>query len=487
MSVKINQLPSTSIPDRATWLGIVSDPTGLAYSVALEGIGGNIYNMSAGLESDRTVTLGSYYLRFNHINGYNNILSDGRSNFYSTGPFGSVVTGTRDNYFTVKNEQTTSPSQGWMAQFTNSYIGAFVPTIWGATTTYPRHMAMLVENKLMWNNGTYTLNANADQQNANAIFQYGFGSADNNTGTTLNITCGTDPTSGYVNIFARMNGYTGPDNGNNVEVYNGWITQFVSLISACGAAGSSVANHVHYAVAGTARAGTNVTITNSYGFYMPSVKQSWITNSWAFYQSGASDNNYFAGKLLVGTSTTSTYIFEVNGTSRMQGQVSISSGTANDGIRLVSSPSTNEGGTINMYTLGNTKYVGVSFYNSINGLAGSFQYADTGVTEVALRDAFLLGPRTVSGKLIFVRGAAATQSVTMFSSGSMLIQDGGTHTEITSSIFQLSSTTKGFLPPKMTTTQKNAIASPVAGLVVYDTTLNKLCVYTTAWQTITSA
>jgi hypothetical protein len=38
----------------------------------------------------------------------------------------------------------------------------------------------------------------------------------------------------------------------------------------------------------------------------------------------------------------------------------------------------------------------------------------------------------------------------------------------------------------MTTTQKNAIASPVAGLVIYDTTLNKLCVYTTAWQTITS-
>jgi uncharacterized ubiquitin-like protein YukD len=47
-------------------------------------------------------------------------------------------------------------------------------------------------------------------------------------------------------------------------------------------------------------------------------------------------------------------------------------------------------------------------------------------------------------------------------------------------------TTKGFLPPRMTTTQKNAIATPAAGLVVYDTTLNKLCVYTTAWETITS-
>ena len=51
---------------------------------------------------------------------------------------------------------------------------------------------------------------------------------------------------------------------------------------------------------------------------------------------------------------------------------------------------------------------------------------------------------------------------------------------------QIDSTTKGFLPPRMTTTQKNAIASPAAGLVVYDTTLAKLCVYTTAWETITS-
>lgn len=55
-----------------------------------------------------------------------------------------------------------------------------------------------------------------------------------------------------------------------------------------------------------------------------------------------------------------------------------------------------------------------------------------------------------------------------------------------SAIFELSSTTKGFLPPQMTTAQKNAIATPAAGLMVYDTTLNKLCVYTTAWETITS-
>jgi hypothetical protein len=43
--------------------------------------------------------------------------------------------------------------------------------------------------------------------------------------------------------------------------------------------------------------------------------------------------------------------------------------------------------------------------------------------------------------------------------------------------FFVESTTRGFLPPRMTTTQKNAIATPSAGLVVYDSTTNKLCCY----------
>jgi hypothetical protein len=56
-----------------------------------------------------------------------------------------------------------------------------------------------------------------------------------------------------------------------------------------------------------------------------------------------------------------------------------------------------------------------------------------------------------------------------------------------SAITEITSTTQGFLPPRMTTTQKNAIASPASGLVVYDTTLGKLCVRgAAAWETITS-
>ena len=63
----------------------------------------------------------------------------------------------------------------------------------------------------------------------------------------------------------------------------------------------------------------------------------------------------------------------------------------------------------------------------------------------------------------------------------------GTTSPNANAILDVSSTTKAFMPPRMTTTQKNAISSPTAGMVVYDTDLNKLCVYTTAWETITSA
>ena len=56
-----------------------------------------------------------------------------------------------------------------------------------------------------------------------------------------------------------------------------------------------------------------------------------------------------------------------------------------------------------------------------------------------------------------------------------------------SALLDVQSTTKGFRLPNMTTTQKNAITSPAAGLMVFDTTLAKACVYSgSAWQTITS-
>ena len=74
--------------------------------------------------------------------------------------------------------------------------------------------------------------------------------------------------------------------------------------------------------------------------------------------------------------------------------------------------------------------------------------------------------------------------------GKVLVPTGfvGLGTSIPAAILDVQTTTSGIRFPNMTTTQKNAMTGMQKGTVIFDTTLNKLCVYNgTAWQTITSA
>lgn len=51
-----------------------------------------------------------------------------------------------------------------------------------------------------------------------------------------------------------------------------------------------------------------------------------------------------------------------------------------------------------------------------------------------------------------------------------------------SAVMEFFSITKGIIPPRMTTGQKNAISSPVAGVLVTDVTLSRLGFYGTSWE-----
>lgn len=44
----------------------------------------------------------------------------------------------------------------------------------------------------------------------------------------------------------------------------------------------------------------------------------------------------------------------------------------------------------------------------------------------------------------------------------------------------------GFRPVRMTTSQRNSLTNTFPGLIIYNVTTNKLNVYTTTWETITS-
>jgi hypothetical protein len=122
---------------------------------------------------------------------------------------------------------------------------------------------------------------------------------------------------------------------------------------------------------------------------------------------------------------------------------------------------------------------------------GSISFGGSDGTAIQARGAFtgLIDGAVSSGTVptavsITTGTTVGTERMRITSAGLMGI---GTGTPASSAIVDVTSTTLGFKFPVMTTTQKNAIASPVAGLVVFDSTLAKLCVYSgSAWQTITS-
>jgi hypothetical protein len=119
---------------------------------------------------------------------------------------------------------------------------------------------------------------------------------------------------------------------------------------------------------------------------------------------------------------------------------------------------------------------------------GTIQFFNTTGSTINATIAGNLEGGNAGGNLTFSTktnpSGSLTERMRIDSSGNVGI---GTSSPNASAILDAQSTTKGVRMPNMTTTQKNAISSPAAGLMVFDTTLAKLCVYSgSAWQTITS-
>jgi len=208
------------------------------------------------------------------------------------------------------------------------------------------------------------------------------------------------------------------------------------------------------------------------------------------------------GNIAIGTTTDAGYKLDVNGTARVSGLLTAISTT--EQLRLSYDATKYFSATIN--SLGqarfNTNTSGANIFFSIGGIDSAY-FNNTGIGVLTNKE-FSIGSNS-DGSLKFdgtnlilnLKPYSYSNATTNFTvkkdtveyfrivnNGNVLI---GTTTDIASSKLTVESTTQGFLPPRMTTTQKNAIASPAAGLVVYDTTLGKLCVRgASAWETITS-
>lgn len=114
--------------------------------------------------------------------------------------------------------------------------------------------------------------------------------------------------------------------------------------------------------------------------------------------------------------------------------------------------------------------------------------ADFGGTLNANGAATLLSTCAITGAVTCSSTLAVTGAVTMSSTCAITGAVGIGGAATASAALTVTSTTKGFLPPRMTTTERNAIATPAAGLVVYNSTTNKLNFYNgSAWEAVTSA
>jgi hypothetical protein len=107
------------------------------------------------------------------------------------------------------------------------------------------------------------------------------------------------------------------------------------------------------------------------------------------------------------------------------------------------------------------------------GDAGYFFAGNSSANTYIINDPSDAGYFATQGPIFLQNGG--TTSVAII--GQRMSIGKGTSYADASATLELSSTTRGFLPPRMTTTQKNAIASPATGLVVYDSTTNKLQCY----------
>jgi hypothetical protein len=62
----------------------------------------------------------------------------------------------------------------------------------------------------------------------------------------------------------------------------------------------------------------------------------------------------------------------------------------------------------------------------------------------------------------------------------------GTASPAASALFDIASSTRGFLPPRLTTTARDAIPSPSAGLLIYNLSTSALNLYTSSWTALAS-
>jgi len=366
--------------------GIFRD-TGTAWDqVSSAGGGATLYSGDGTLSGNRTVSSGGFSLTFTP-----------QTTFFS-----SLTASTGASSFSVLGSNALSFAAG----FSSSNIG----------NVYGANGAINAQNFI--GNATFAqANLASAMVNVNKI---DFGSG----GHTITMTQSTAPGIRAMSAEQNQIQFTGSHNGT---ISHAAISQNLGFFRESGST-------------------RTLTITNAYSLLLNPLDDYGagftFTNRWGIYQAGASDKNYFAANVLIGSTTDTGQKLQVTGTSRLNGNTTVG------GFLSASSY---------LECLNNIFINGITHNTSLitdNTGSGFTRLAFSGGTP-----SFTIGLTT--GYTFNL--STATRNI--------CIDDNivGTPVVLASSILTLVSTTKGFLPPRMTNAQRTAISSPAVGLIVYCT------------------
>jgi len=113
---------------------------------------------------------------------------------------------------------------------------------------------------------------------------------------------------------------------------SGAVTGLAGIIGAVENIGPGTVTNAYSLDLLSPEAGTSAPITNSYGLLVQGQKVAGVTNGYGIYATGASDINYFAGGVGIGT-TTPTASLEVNGTAKFDSLVTVTDLTAGNCVQ----------------------------------------------------------------------------------------------------------------------------------------------------------
>jgi hypothetical protein len=190
---------------------------------------------------------------------------------------------------------------------------------------------------------------------------------------------------------------------------------------------------------------------------------------------------FSTGNIGLNTSGTDAgFRLDVNGIARVQDNLTVSNNrNATTGI------------TISNTTSGTSSASQLTLTSNSNAFIGKFSSSTSAFRIINSSDLYLLNQgvgdiaiQNDVGNIKFNTTNTGNIQAILFTTGNFAV---GTSTDVASAVLQATSTTKGFLPPRGTNAQRNAISSPAVGLIFYCTDATEgLYIYTSSgWKSLT--